>query len=361
MAKIYSKKLVLDNGKEFFGAAFGSYENEIAGKLAFNTSMVGYEETITNPVYLNKILLFTYPIIGNSGMVAEDFESKSVTVKGIIVRSHNDSPSNFRFTNTVQEILEETEVTAISGVDTREISCDLFNKKVSYCAIVNETTTKEQALELIEKAKAEDKIKSENLIDEISCAKKWYARTSSHTTDVVVIDYGVTQSLVKTLNNLGANVTVVPAKTDCETIKALRPDAIYLTGGPADADGKQYVETIKNILGLCPIKAEGVGAMFLAKALGLKTVPLEVGHHGSNQPVKNVKTNKLESLIQTHDYTIEKTAKGVTITYENVLDGSVEGFEVADKNAEGVFFLPNYNTKQGKEFFDSFIKQAKGE
>lgn len=358
MAKTTPIKLVLQDGTEFLGNAFGYGCDAVVGELVFDSSMVGYQEVITNPAYLNKIVLLTYPLIGNTGIVNEDFDLKGVTVKGIIVREHNDTPSNFRYTETLQEVLEEGKVVGLTDVDTRAISKSIYKNGNMVSAIVPASTDTKTALSLIKN------YKEPNLTEAITCKKTRYYRTSNHTTDIVAIDLGIKQSTIKTLNKLGANLTLVPANTSVEEIKSLRPDAIYLSGGPEEQNNDAITETVKSLIGFCPIASEGIGAQILAKAFGVKVVKLKAGHHGSNHPVKNLTTLNLETQSQSHDYTLCEDSfekANVSITAKNVLDGSIESFASNEHKVLGVLFNPSLSTKEGQNFYNTFFSFIKGE
>lgn len=177
--KPYDKKIVLEDGREFYGYGFGS-DKEAINEIVFNTSMVGYQEIVSDPSYTDQMVCMTYPLIGNYGMTDEDYETKVLTMGGLIVREYNDLPSNFRYTKTLSEVLEEYNIPGISGVDTRKITRIIRDEGSQKVMITAASTPLEEAIE---------KIKAYNIptdmVSRVSCKKRWYSRTPNHKYDVV--------------------------------------------------------------------------------------------------------------------------------------------------------------------------------
>ena len=183
--KDFTKKLVLENGKEFPGYGFGS--NRIAVcELVFNTSMVGYQEIVSDPTYTDQIVVMTYPLMGNYGFADEDYESKFPSMGGMVVRECCDSPSNFRYTKTLNEAFEELDVPGISGVDTRMITRIIRTEGTMKAAIVDYSMPYEEVMELLRTTELRH-----NLLERVSCKKRWFSRTPNHKWDVVAIDCGI--------------------------------------------------------------------------------------------------------------------------------------------------------------------------
>ena len=198
--KPYTKKLVLEDGREFPGIGFAS-DTEKVGELVFNTSMVGYQEILSDPSYADQIIVMTYPLIGNYGITDEDYETKFPSIGGMIVKENNDSPSNFRYTKTLAEVLEENGIPAISGVDTRMLTRILRDAQGMRAIITGIDTPTEEA---VKKIKATERPK--NLVSKVSCKKRWFARTANYKYDIVAIDCGMKYNMVRSLNSHNCNV-----------------------------------------------------------------------------------------------------------------------------------------------------------
>ncbi|MBO5930241.1 MAG: carbamoyl phosphate synthase small subunit, partial [Clostridia bacterium] len=217
MEKQFDRKIVFEDGKEYYGYGFGATNDRVC-EIVFNTSMVGYQEIVTDPSYTYQIVVMTYPLIGNYGVADEDYETKVPTIGGLVVSDYNDMPSNFRYTKTLSEVLEENGIPGIYGVDTRMLMRsirDFGSKKVF---ITDATTTTEDALKILQNVDIPT-----DAVEKVSCKKRWYSRTSNHKFNVVAIDCGLTLNNIRTLNSYGCNVTVVPFDTTAEEIEFMNP------------------------------------------------------------------------------------------------------------------------------------------
>ena len=181
--KPFNKKIVLENGCEFYGWGFGA-DKEAINEIVFNTSMVGYQEIVSDPSYTDQMVCMTYPLIGNYGMTDEDYETKVPTMGGLIVREYNDLPSNFRYTKTLSEVLDEYSIPAISGVDTRKITRIIRDEGSQRVMITDASTPLEEALQRVRSYKIPT-----DMVSRVSCKKRWYSRTPNHKYDVVAIDF----------------------------------------------------------------------------------------------------------------------------------------------------------------------------
>ena len=183
--KPFTKKLVLENGSEFLGYGYGANVERVC-EIVFNTSVVGYQEILSDPSCVDQIVVMAYPLIGNYGITDEDFESKVPQIGGMVVRECNENPSNFRYTKTFSETLEEAGIPCVAGVDTRQIVRILRDEGSQRAAIVNVDTTLEQALEMIKNTPL-----PENQVKKVSCRKRWCSRTPNHKYDIVAVDCGI--------------------------------------------------------------------------------------------------------------------------------------------------------------------------
>lgn len=320
------RKLVLANGAELYGKGFGS-SKECLAELVFNTSMVGYQEILSDPSYCGQIVVMTYPLIGNYGIIDEDYESKLIGPKGLIVREYNDKPSNFRYTKTLNELLEENDVPGLTHLDTRRLTRILRDEGSMMGYICDADFPREEALLKLKKAPI-----PKDQVARVSCAKKWYSRCANPKYNVVAVDCGIKYNIIRELNRHGCNVTIVPYTTSADDILALNPDGIFLSNGPGDPENvPEVIELIRSLQGKKPIFGICLGHQLIALANGLKTYKLKFGHRGANHPVKNLITGKVEITSQNHSYAvstegIEKT--DVEITHINLLDHTIEGLRI---------------------------------
>lgn len=331
------RKIVLEDGTQLYGSGFGTNCDKVC-ELVFNTSVVGYQEILSDPAYTDQMVVMTYPLIGNYGIADDDFEAKTPTIGGLIVREYNDSPSNFRYTKTLSEIMEENRIPGIEGIDTRMLTRKIRNEGSCKVLITSADTPLEEALENL----AEHDLDTD-LVARVSCKKKWYSRTNNPVLNVVAIDLGVKLSLIRALNKLGCNVTVVPYNTDAEAIKAMNPDGIIISSGPGSPeDIPEVLELVKNLIGFVPVLGIGLGHQLVCMAQGASVTKLAHGHRGG-YAVKNLLTGKTELTSQNHSYTVgceSLSGTGVEITHINVADNSCEGARNLDKKCFSVQYYP---------------------
>lgn len=349
------RMLVLENGRFFLGNGFGANETRIA-ELVFNTSMVGYQEIISDPAYRNCMLVMSYPLIGNYGLTDDDFESKAVHVSGMIVREYNDSPSNFRFTRTLAEVLRDNGAPGLEGVDTREIVRIIRNEGSMRAMITDADRNVEECVK---------EIKAFNLVsrgvEEVSSKSVWYARTRNPQFTVGIIDCGVRSTMIRKFKNNGCNAVVFPYDATKEEILKHRPNGLFISDGPdAPYAVKEIVDLIKDFKGTLPIMGIGLGAHLIAYAYGAGLIKMKFGHNGANQPVKNILNGEIEITSQNHLHVIDKdTLEGteLTLTHVNLIDGTCEGV-VDQKN--GVIAMQYHPQEEGTGYlFENFINYMK--
>ena len=353
--KPFTKKLVLENGKEFPGYGFGSNRTAVC-EIVFNTSMVGYQEIVSDPTYTEQIVVMTYPLMGNYGFADEDYESKFPSMGGMVVRECCDAPSNFRYTKTLNEAFEELNVPGISGVDTRMITRIIRNEGTQRAAIVDFDMPHDEVMALIRNTEPKH-----NLLEHISCKKRWFSRTPNHKWDVVAIDCGIKYSFIRQLNAKGCNVTIVPYNSTPEEIMAFNPDGIFVSNGPGNpADAEVVCETIKALRGKLPIFGVDLGHQLIAISYGAKNEKMKVGHRGANHPVKNLESGKLEIVPQNHGFIINEESLANTpieVTHRNILDNTIAGIEVKEDNIFSVQYQPDCTPESNSAYlFDKFIK-----
>ena len=354
--KAFNKKIVLEDGEEYLGYGFGA-DKEAICEIVFNTSMVGYQEIVSDPSYTYQMVVMTYPLIGNYGITDEDYETKQPTIGGMVVREYNDLPSNFRYTKTLSEYLEENDIPAISGIDTRKLTRSIRNKGSRKVIITDIATSKEDALE---KLKAYDIPK--DAVSKVSCKKKWYSRTANYKYNVVAVDCGIKLNIVRSLNKRGCNVTIVPYNTTAREIENLKPDGIFLSNGPGNPeDVKEVINLVKELRGKYPIFGICLGHQMISLAYGAKTYKLKFGHRGGNHPVLNLQTDKIEITSQNHSYAVDEKSLEKTdlvVTHKNILDNTIEGVECKKDKVFSVQYHPESSPgpQDSGYLFDKFIK-----
>ena len=344
------KYLVLANGKIFEGESFG-YDGTAVGELVFNTAAVGYTEAVTEPSYYGQILAQTFPVIGNSGMNAEDFESDKPRLFGYVVREYCDEPSNFRSEMTVDEFLKANKIPAICGIDTRELTEILRDNGTMNAAIVDEVA--EDTVKNLAKHKITDALKK------VSGKKKVHKAVGKELYSIAMPDYGANASLIKMFTEKGCKVTCLPYNADAEQLLALDPDGIILPQGPGDpAENAACIDTVKQLTGKKPIFGVGLGHQLFALAQGAKTEKLKFGHRGASQPVKDIESGKVLITSQNHGYTvIPDTLPGTAkITHTTVNDATVEGVDYPTLKAFTLQFAPD-----AKSACEKFIKMMEEE
>ena len=319
----YDRKLVLEDGSEYYGKGFGAACDAVC-EIVFNTSMAGYQEIVSDPSYTDQGIVMSYPLMGNYGINDEDFESRLISPSAFIVRDINENPSNFRSTRSLSELLEESGVPGISGVDTRKLVRVIRDNGSGRAVITDADRPKEEAIRLIA-----DTPVPHDAVKRVSCAKKRYSRTSNPVFNVVAVDCGMKLNIVRMMNRHKCNVTIVPYDTTSEEIMSLKPDGVFISNGPGDPeDVPEVIECLKELKGRVPVFGICLGHQLIALSYGAKTYKLKFGHRGGNHPVRDVRNGKIEMTSQNHSYAVdEKSLEGTALKVSkiNVLDGTVEG------------------------------------
>lgn len=351
----YDRKIVLEDGTEFYGRSFGS-ECERVCELVFNTAMLGYQEIISDPAYTYQAVVMTYPIIGNYGTCDDDFESRVPTIGGLVVREYNDIPSNFRTTKTLNEVMEDYNIPGIEGLDTRELTRHIRDNGTCKVLFTSIDTPTEKALEIL----ASTEIPT-NAVEVVSCKKRWYSRTANAKYNVVAIDCGIKLSLIRILNSRGCNITIVPFDTSAEEVLKMKPDGIYISDGPGNPeDVPSVIELVRQLKGKCPIFGVGLGHEIIGLAYGAKTYKLKFGHRGCNHSVHSLINNTFRNHTQNHSYVIDADSVEGTelkITHVNLFDKTVEGVSCEKDNVYSVQYVPC----EISLFYERFINLMKGD
>ncbi|MCL4108104.1 UNVERIFIED_CONTAM: hypothetical protein GTU68_012840 [Idotea baltica] len=333
-------KLALANGSVFKGTAFGA-PGEVHGEVVFNTSMTGYQEILTDPSYNGQIVTMTYPLIGNYGINKEDVESRSLFLRGFIVKELCRQPSNYRSNESLDSYLKRNNIIGLEGIDTRALVRQIRNDG-AMPGIISSVDLDDASL--IQKAKDGPSLVGKDLACEVMPDQSSESEaTADNQLHVVAIDYGMKLNIPRFLRDAGCKVTIVPGKTTAEEILKLNPDGVFLSNGPGDPEPLTYaISTIQTLLGKKPIFGICLGLQLLGLACGGKTFKLAFGHRGANQPVLNKQSGKVEITSQNHGFALEAESlpDDVEVTHINLNDQTVEGIRHKTHPAFGVQYHP---------------------
>ncbi|MBR1483319.1 MAG: carbamoyl phosphate synthase small subunit [Ruminococcus sp.] len=329
--------LVLENGTVFEGKAFGA-EKETTGELVFTTAMTGYLETLTDPSYFGQVVLQTFPLIGNYGVISADFETDTPVLKGYIVREWCQAPSNFRCEGNLDTFLKEKNIPGICGIDTRALTRIVREYGVMSCRIQYTPEVTDETLAALKAYTITEAVES-TTIQEVE-----HFPVDNPKYNVVLMDFGAKHNIGRELNKRGCSLTVVPAHTTAEEILAMNPDGIMLSNGPGNpaentaviAEIKKLTESGVPLFGIC------LGHQLLALARGAQTEKLKYGHRGANQPVKELSSGKVYITSQNHGYAVvsDTLPAGCEVSYVNGNDNTCEGVTYTDIPAFSVQFHP---------------------
>ena len=370
--------LVLENGMVYEGRAIGCWPDSDAeaavGELVFTTGMTGYLETLTDPSYAGQIIMQTFPMIGNYGVISQDFEGKSFA-KGYVVHELIDTPSNFRSEGRLDAFLKEQGIPGICGVDTRALTRLIRENGVMNACLYQSSEFKVQSSNMSGLLERIREYRVKNVVAEVSTKEMLEFGPGSPTSaacscaegetlHVVLIDYGAKRNIIRCLVKRGCRVTVVPHDTPAEEILALKPDGVMLSNGPGDpAENEFEVQQIAKLVGKLPVFGICLGHQLTALAMGGKTYKLKYGHRGANQPVTDGKRTWITT--QNHGYAVEsESMKGTAqLSFRNANDQSCEGLEYPGKRCFTVQFHPEACAgPHDTEFlFDRFLRMMRGE
>ena len=320
--------LALEDGRYFEGLSFGA-AGERCGEVVFNTGMTGYQEVLTDPSYRGQIVTMTYPLIGNYGINDADEESRSIWLEGFVIAELSRKYSNWRSTKDLDSYLKEHDIPGIQAIDTRALTRHI-REAGAMRAIISALDLDPSSL--IAKARRSPDLIGRDLTASVTCTES-YGLGPRKGPSVVVLDFGVKNSILRMLYDAGCRVTVVGAGSTVDDILRLNPDGVVLSNGPGDpAAVVQGIQTIHALLdrGTIPLFGICLGHQLLGLALGGTTYKLKFGHHGSNHPVKDLRTGKIHITVQNHGFCVDMdTLNGndIEMTHINLYDGTLEGMK----------------------------------
>jgi len=354
--------LMLADGRTFAGAQFGARKVAV-GEVVFNTSMMGYQEILTDPSYAGQMVCMTQPLIGNYGVNTEDIESLGgrIYALGLIVREASAHYSNHRATNSLNAYLREHDVAGIDQLDTRALTRHIRDQGAMPGAIAPADTPREA---LLERIRSWGSMEGRSLIPEVTCREPYTVapEDGSSRFTVCAYDLGAKQMIFRQMAAHGITVHVFPADTPAQVLVDKEPHGFFLSNGPGDpAASPEMVERIKQLLGVRPLWGICLGHQMLALAVGAETYKLPFGHHGGNHPVQDQSSGKIEITAQNHGFAVDEaslTRIGAVVTHVNLNDGSVEGMSVPKLKAQSVQYHPEAapGPHDATYLFDRFVR-----
>lgn len=349
--------LLLEDGSIFKGEGFGGKVKHQLSEIVFNTSLSGYQEIISDPSYFNQTIVFTNPMIGNVGINNEDFESLEPCLDGVIVNQLTLQPSNFRCKKTLEKYLLDNDIPGIKNIDTRELTLKIRNKGSMKSILLNEDDDINYYLNYIKQTP----YRKDHTLQVMT--KRIY-EIPSFGKRVVLMDFGCKLNIIQSLVKHNISLIVVPGNTSYEKILSYSPDGILISNGPGDPlDNKQAIENIKKLIdtdilifGIC------LGHQLIALASGAKTYKMKFGHRGGNQPVIDLKTNKIQITSQNHSYAVdEESLKNTTleVSHINLNDKTIEGLKDKKHPVFSVQYHPEAaaGPHDAHILFDQFIEK----
>jgi carbamoyl-phosphate synthase small subunit len=339
--------VALEDGRTFTCRSFTG-SGEASGEVVFNTGMTGYQEVLTDPSYRGQMVTMTYPLVGNYGINPEDIESERIQVAAFIIKEYQDFPSNYRSRQSLGAYLKAQDVLGVEGLDTRALTRHIRTAGAMRAYI---STTDLDPASLVNRAQSIPSMVGQDLAQAVSTPQPfrwakgrpeavapdrdpfdvsiWHTRGERFR--VVAFDYGIKFNILRQLEEVGCEIVVVPAQTEANRIKAMQPDGIFLSNGPGDPEPVTYaIHTIKSLLGYRPMFGICLGHQILGLALEGATFKLKFGHRGANQPVKNLRTGRVEITSQNHGFAVDPTSldtDAIEVTHINLNDQTLEGFK----------------------------------
>lgn len=369
MDRRFDRKVVLADGTVYEGYAFGSRSEKFV-EIVFNTSMVGYQEILSDRSYTDQAVVMTYPLIGNYGICPDDFESDSPMLSGMIVRQYCDAPSNYRCEDDLDSVMKRYDISGVYGIDTRSLTRHIRDMGSCKALIADAGADDEELI-----ARVGNWVQKTDQVRRASVNEP-YEYTSSGNREVsgsydkrpvVVIDCGIKKNILRMMSTYGLPIIVTPWDTPAQTIRSYDPAGVFISNGPGNPeDCTPTIDTVRSLISRVPIFGICLGHQIISLAYGARTYKLKFGHRGGNHPVKDLITGKIEITSQNHSYAVVPESlegTGLSVTRINLLDDTIEGIECKKDRLFSLQYHPESapGPQDSMYIFDTFFDLMKTE
>jgi len=367
--------LLLEDGSRFDGQAVGAHAGAGLGEVVFNTSMSGYQEAVSDPSYAGQIIVFTYPHVGNYGVAGAHMESDRIHARAVIMREGMDREDAAQAEGGWLTWLADCGIPALTGVDTRALVRHIRDRGAMRGGVFGAEVPEAGARERLE---SEPPMSGRDLAREVTPAEPLVLDGPGPR--VIGIDTGIKSSIVRNLRERGVHLELHPCSASAADLLARDPDAIFLANGPGDPAALDYVvDTVRGVIGKVPVWGICLGHQLLCRAIGLETFKLRFGHRGSNHPVKDLETGRIEITSQNHGFAVlgpdgESTIEAdqpvrwetdfgaAELQQLNLYDRTVEGLVLRDVPGSTVQYHPEAGPgpHDALHLFDRFLDRLAG-